>query len=102
MASAAAAFDALWPAGYRERYERARANADWVATALADRGFAVVEPTLPLVAVDLPDLLFDALTERGWRLARTARGELRLVCMPHATRDTLAAFVRGVDDCRGE
>jgi hypothetical protein len=24
----------------------------WVATALADRGFAVVEPTLPLVAVD--------------------------------------------------
>ena len=102
VASAAAAFDALWPAGYRERYERARANADWVAAALADRGFAAVDPTLPLVAVDLPDPLFDALTDRGWRLARTARGELRLVCMPHVTRDILAAFVRDVDDCRGE
>jgi tyrosine decarboxylase/aspartate 1-decarboxylase len=100
VASAAAALEALWPDGYRDQYERTQANADWVADALAGRGFDVVSPTLPLVAADLPEPLFDALTERGWRIARTARGELRLVCMPHVTRETLEAFVRDIDDCR--
>jgi tyrosine decarboxylase/aspartate 1-decarboxylase len=100
VASAATALDELWPSGYRQAYERGRGNADWVATALADRGFDVVDPILPLVAVDLPDALFDALTERGWRLARTARGELRIVCMPHVTREVLTAFVSDLDDCR--
>ncbi|WP_248897763.1 tyrosine decarboxylase MfnA [Haloplanus halobius] len=100
VASAAAALDALWPDGYREAYERAQDNADWVATAFADRGFDVVDPVLPLVAVDVPTALFDALTERGWRLSRTACGELRLVCMPHVTREMLAAFLDDLDDCR--
>ncbi|WP_251341245.1 tyrosine decarboxylase MfnA [Haloplanus halophilus] len=100
VASAAAALEELWPAGYRDAYERAQANAEWVADALADRGFDVVDPVLPLVAADLPASLFDALTERGWRLSRTARGELRLVCMPHVTRETLGAFCRDVDACR--
>jgi len=102
VASAAAALDELWPDGYRENYERAQANAEWVADALADRGFDVVDPVLPLVAVDLPDSLFAAVQDRGWRLARTARGELRLVCMPHVTRDTLSAFLRDLDACRDE
>jgi tyrosine decarboxylase/aspartate 1-decarboxylase len=102
VASAAAALDALWPSGYREQYERLQANADWVADALDARGFDVVDPVLPLVAVDLPEALFDALTERGWRLARTARDELRLVCMPHVTRETLEAFLRDLDDCRDD
>ncbi|SDZ90910.1 tyrosine decarboxylase / aspartate 1-decarboxylase [Haloplanus vescus] len=102
VASAAAALDELWPDGYRENYERAQANAEWVADALADRGFDVVDPVLPLVAVDLPDSLFAAVQDRDWRLARTARGELRLVCMPHVTRDTLSAFLRDLDACRDE
>jgi tyrosine decarboxylase/aspartate 1-decarboxylase len=100
VASAAAALSELWPAGYRGAYERAQANAEWVADALADRGLDAVDPVLPLVAVDLPDALFDALTEQGWRLARTARDELRIVCMPHVTREMLTAFVRDLDDCR--
>ncbi|MFB6103074.1 MAG: tyrosine decarboxylase MfnA [Haloplanus sp.] len=100
VASAAAAFDELWPAGYRDAYERLQADADWLAAALADRGFDVVDPVLPLVAVDLPDPLFDALTDCGWRLARTARGQLRIVCMPHVTREILERFLRDLDDCR--
>ncbi|WP_251329627.1 tyrosine decarboxylase MfnA [Haloplanus pelagicus] len=100
VASAAAALDALWPEGYRETYERAQSNAAWIADELDARGFDVVDPVLPLVAVDLPGHLFDALTERGWRLSRTARGELRLVCMPHVTRETLREFVRDLDACR--
>jgi tyrosine decarboxylase/aspartate 1-decarboxylase len=97
VASAVAALSALWPAGYREWYERASADATWLAAELADRGFDVVDPVLPLVAADIPDTLFDALTERGWRLARTARGELRVVCMPHVRRETLERFLRDLD-----
>jgi len=100
VASAAAALDELWPAGYRQAYDRVQANADWVADALAARGFDVVDPVLPLVVADLPGALFDALTEQGWRLARTASDELRIVCMPHVTREMLTAFVRDLDDCR--
>ena len=100
VASAAAALDELWPDGYREAYDRTQANAVWVADALADRGFDVVDPTLPLVAVDLPESLFEALQERDWRLARTAAGELRLVCMPHVTHEMLSAFLRDLDACR--
>jgi len=98
VASAVAAMRSLWPDGYRAAAERASANADWLAGALADRGFDVVEPTLPLVAADLPDDLFDALRERDWRIARTAAGELRVVCMPHVTRDVLRSFLDDVDE----
>jgi tyrosine decarboxylase/aspartate 1-decarboxylase len=100
VASAHAALEALWPDGYRRQYERAQVNADWLAAALADRGFDVVEPVLPLVAADVPARLFDALRDEGWRISRTSAGELRVVCMPHVTRDVLASFVADVDRLR--
>ena len=68
--------------------------------ALADRGCDVVEPTLPLVAAALPESEFDALREAGWKVSRTAAGELRVVCMPHVTRDALKGFVGDLDRIR--
>jgi tyrosine decarboxylase/aspartate 1-decarboxylase len=97
VASAAAALEALWPEGYREAYETAEGNAAWLTDAFRDRGFGVVEPELPLVAVDLPEATFDRLCEAGWRLARTAAGETRIVCMPHVTREMLEVFVTDLD-----
>ncbi|EMA46764.1 tyrosine decarboxylase MfnA [Halococcus saccharolyticus] len=97
VASAAAAMDELWPDGYREQAERSQANADWLAAAFDERGYDVVEPELPLVAADLPESEFDALREVGWRIARTATGDLRVVCMPHVTRETLRRFVTDLD-----
>ena len=97
VASATAALETLWPDGYRENYERAQANADWLAAALGGRGYDVVEPTLPLVVADVPQSTFDALREAGWRISRTADGELRIVCMPHVTREMLEAFVADLD-----
>ncbi|WP_049902519.1 tyrosine decarboxylase MfnA [Halococcus agarilyticus] len=97
VASAAAAMDELWPDGYREQAERCQANADWLAAALDERGYDVVEPELPLVAATLPEREFDALREAGWRIARTASGDLRIVCMPHVTRETLREFVTDLD-----
>lgn len=97
VASAHAVMVALWPDGYREQAERAQENADWLVNALGKRGYDVVPPELPLVAADLTEAEFDALREVGWRIARTGAGELRVVCMPHVTRETLEQFVADLD-----
>jgi tyrosine decarboxylase/aspartate 1-decarboxylase len=97
VASAAAALEALWPEGYRAAYEQSDANATWLTEEFRDRGYAVVEPELPLVAVDLPEATFDRLRAVGWRLARTAAGETRIVCMPHVTREMLTSFLADLD-----
>ncbi|ELZ34605.1 L-tyrosine decarboxylase [Halorubrum distributum JCM 9100] len=100
VAGAVAAMDALWPDGYREAAERAAENAEWLAEGLADRGYDVVEPELPLVAADVPESEFQALRDAGWKVSRTGTGELRVVCMPHVTRAALRAFLDDVDGIR--
>ena len=100
VAGAVAAMDALWPDGYREAAERAADNADWLAGELAARGYDVVEPELPLVAAAVPDATFSALRDAGWKVSRTATGELRVVCMPHVTRSALRAFLDDLDRIR--
>ncbi|SIR95939.1 tyrosine decarboxylase MfnA [Natronorubrum thiooxidans] len=97
VASAVAAMETLWPDGYRDQYVRAQHNAEWLADALEKRGYDVVEPTLPLVAADVPQSTFDALRAKRWRISRTATGELRVVCMPHVTREMLASFIADLD-----
>jgi len=97
VASAVAAMDALWPAGYREQFETSMADAGWLADQLAARGHDVVEPELPLVAADLSVPMTDRLRERGWRVSKTGDDELRVVCMPHVTRSMLRSFVADLD-----
>lgn len=100
VASTVAACEALWPAGYREGSERAQANAEWLAEELSARGFAVVEPELPIVAAEISQDLFEALRTAGWRISRTGRGELRVVCMPHVTRAILERFLAALESHR--
>jgi len=97
VASAVAAMDELWPAGYREQYERSMANAEWLADQLRTRGHDVVGPELPLVAADLSVPMTDELRDRGWRVSKTGAGEMRVVCMPHVTRSMLRSFVADLD-----
>jgi len=97
VASAVAALRALWPDGYRTNYERAMADAEWLAGELRERGFDIVEPSLPLVAADVDGRVFEALREDGWRVSRTGDGQLRVVHMPHVTRATLESFLADLD-----
>ena len=97
VASAVAAMDALWREGYRETYERAMANAEWLAEQLDVRGHEVIGPELPLVAADLSIPMTEELRERGWRVSKTGSGEMRVVCMPHVTRSMLRSFVADLD-----
>lgn len=100
VASAAAAMGELWPAGYREAAAVADENATWLADALSERGYRVVTPELPLVAAAIGEEVFDALRDAGWRISRTGRGELRVVCMPHVTREMCREFVADIDRIR--
>ncbi|WP_134669241.1 tyrosine decarboxylase MfnA [Halorussus marinus] len=97
VAGARAALDALWPDGYRRNYERGLANAEWLADALESRGYDAIEPVLPLVAADVPAATVESLRAEGWRVSPTGAGELRVVCMPHVTREMLEAFVADLD-----
>jgi len=97
VASAVAAMEAMWPVGYRDQYERAMDNAEWIADALDSRGHDVFGPVLPLVTADLSVPMTDELRDRGWRVSKTGSGELRIVCMPHVTRSMLRSFVADLD-----
>jgi tyrosine decarboxylase/aspartate 1-decarboxylase len=97
VASAAAAIEELWPSGYREQYERSMANAECLADAC---GYDVVTPELPLVSAEVPTPEFEALRDAGWKIARTGDDELRVVCMPHVTREALETFVADVHAVR--
>jgi tyrosine decarboxylase/aspartate 1-decarboxylase len=92
--------DELWPAGYRQQYRDQQANADFLAEEFADRGIDVAEPTLPLVTASLSPATFEALRDEEWRIARTADGDLRVVCMPHVRRASLEAFLADLDRVR--
>ena len=100
VASAAAAMDELWPDGYREQYETSQSNADWLAAELAARDVDHVDPTLPIVAMDLERETIAALREAGWRISPTEAGEARIVLMPHVTRETLHEVLADLDRLR--
>jgi tyrosine decarboxylase/aspartate 1-decarboxylase len=91
----------LWPDGYEAQYRRSQANAEWLAAEARARGADVVSPVLPIVSLDLPSDIVADLTDRGWRLSRTAADEARVVCMPHVTRPMLEAFLADLDDLAG-
>ena len=100
VAGALAAMEALWPDGYRASYREQLDNADFLARGFAARGIETVDPDLPLVATALEPSTFEALREEGWRISRTASGELRIVCMPHVTRRSLESFLADLDQVR--
>lgn len=97
VAGTVAALEKLWPSKYRSIVNQQQENAKWTASALSDRGLDVVPPELPLVAVDLPNNVFNELKSSGWRISRTSRGELRIVFMPHVSRDMIREFLTDLD-----
>ncbi|MUV86648.1 tyrosine decarboxylase MfnA [Natronomonas sp. CBA1123] len=98
VASAVAVMEELWREGYERQYRQSQTNADWLAAEVRSRGFDVVSPVLPIVAMDLPHDLVADLRERGWRISRTEADEARVVCMPHVTRPMLQEFLADIDE----
>ncbi|MDS0257860.1 tyrosine decarboxylase MfnA [Haloarcula sp. S1CR25-12] len=97
VASAVAAMEALWPAGYREQYERSMDNAEWLADQLSARGHDVVGPELPLVAADLSIPMTDELRERGCSRSGRLGDPTMKKMVAHVTRSMLRSFVADLD-----
>jgi tyrosine decarboxylase/aspartate 1-decarboxylase len=97
VASAVAAMEELWPEGYEAQYRRSQTNADWLAAEVRSRGFDVVSPVLPIVAMDFSRDRIAELRDHGWRISPTENGEARVVCMPHVTRPMLQEFLDDLD-----
>lgn len=97
VASAAAALEALWPDGYEHQFRKASQQAAWLQTTLESMDIPAKSPDLPIVTAPISDRAFSTLRDAGWRLSRTASGDLRVVCMPHVTQSMLEAFVADLD-----
>lgn len=93
VASALAVIEELWPEGYRRQFERCQENAEWVAHALEGLEYETTTPELPLVGFSASADLTAKLRARGWKVSRSGDDQLRIVCMPHVTREMLETFL---------
>ncbi len=100
VAGTVAVMKELWRAGYHQQYHTQMSNATFLAEQLTNRGIEVATPTLPLVTAAVQSATIEALQAKGWRLARTTSGDLRIVCMPHVSRASLEAFLDNLDHVR--
>jgi tyrosine decarboxylase/aspartate 1-decarboxylase len=103
-AAAAAAFavmHALGRNGYRTVARRCMEVTAHCACRLHDAGIAYVEPELNIVAVktETPRTIARALVRRNWYVGVDEKhGILRVVCMPHVTKDMINMFVTDLEE----
>jgi tyrosine decarboxylase/aspartate 1-decarboxylase len=58
-------------------------------------GLRVIKPTMNILVFgrENQDAISKGLADKGWSISRTAKGEIRLVIMPHVTEESVNAFV---------
>jgi tyrosine decarboxylase/aspartate 1-decarboxylase len=95
--AAYAAMEALGRSGYEEQARRCLRNARYLAEEARRVGATVpVDPVLNVVSVACPgpEAARDALAEAGFHVnLAPATGGIKVVCMPHVTRDRLDDLV---------
>lgn len=100
--AAYAAMEALGREGYEEQARRCLRNARYLAEEARRVGAAVpVDPVLNVVSIEAPDPegAREALAEAGFHVnLAPATGGVKVVCMPHVTRQHLDAFVPALAD----
>ncbi|HVL49127.1 MAG TPA: tyrosine decarboxylase MfnA [Candidatus Thermoplasmatota archaeon] len=97
-----AVIEHLGVAGYTDVVKRAWETAEHLVRRLAERDLAIARaPETPIVVVPVADpvAVRARLRERGWyvNLAPLTRG-VKIVCMPHVTREAVDAFVPDLAD----
>lgn len=97
-ASAAAVYALLkhfGRAGYQANVKKCMEVTRHLHKGLQDLGIEVLKPWMNILVFKDGGLRRE-LSERGWVLSRTRRGEARLVIMPHVTLGVAQAFLRDV------
>lgn len=100
-ASAFAVFKLLGREGYREIVRKCMENTMVLYKGIAELGVEVREPTINILAFKGGENIYNALSERGWQLSRTRKGEIRIIVMPHITRERIKDFLDDLEALAG-
>ena len=83
--------------GYEKVVKSCMANTNYFTKKIEDIGLKIViKPTMNVVSIKLkdPELVCKKLTEHGWKVNLMDRiSSIRIVLMPHVTRDALDSFI---------
>lgn len=103
-ASAAAAFAVMHHLGfegYKDVVQRCMATTYYLIKLLQNAGISYVPPELNLVAIktECPNIIAEKLAVRGWFVGiDETYGIIRVVCMPHISRDMINKFVADLQE----
>lgn len=89
VAGALAALDHLGKKGMTSIVERCMENTRLLIRGMDELGYPVAVQPL----VNVASFSCNTIPE-GWIISRTRHGHLRMVCMPHVTRETLEEFLK--------
>ncbi len=97
-ASAAAVYailSLLGREGYRENVEKCMELTMTLYEEMKKLGLRVIKPPMNILVFghENQDAISKGLADKGWSISRTAKGEIRLVIMPHVTDESVNAFV---------
>ena len=97
-ASAAAVYailSLLGREGYRETVKKCMELTMTLYEEMKKLGLRVIKPTMNILVFghENQDAISKGLADKGWSISRTAKGEIRLVIMPHVTDESVNAFV---------
>ncbi len=99
VASTYAVLKLLGREGYIENLKRCMELTDYLYHEIKGLGFDTINPTMNILVFshkDHKDVL-ERLTEKGWIVSSTRRGEIRLVIMPHVTKDRADELLRDLE-----
>ncbi len=86
--------------GYRENVKSCMELTMRLYNKIEKMKFDVVKPILNIIVFthEQIDRIAEKLAVRGWAISRTRRGEIRLVIMPHVTKESIDNFVKDLKE----
>jgi tyrosine decarboxylase/aspartate 1-decarboxylase len=87
--------------GYRQTVKNSMDITIELYMELKKLGLDVIKPVMNILVFDheKSGKIQDGLTELGWNVSMTTKGEIRLVIMPHVTKDSIASFISDLKKC---
>lgn len=98
-ASTYAVLKAFGREGYRENVRNCMELTMRLYGEIKRMGFEVKEPVMNIVTFDHDkiNMIAEKLTNNGWAISRTRKGEIRLVIMPHVKSSSIDNLIRNLN-----
>lgn len=96
-AAAYAVLKNLGREGYRKVVGSSMENTLYLYEELNKRGYTVQKPVTNIIVFKADKDIIMRLSGAGWNLSQTCQGDIRIVLMPHVTRQVLDDFLKELD-----